>query len=154
MRPSRAALESVGIMFHEVSALLRHRADLLLQGRIDELVSGYLCPLPVDLRDQRLIVRTAAEGRAILSLLRAALLARGVVALRPTVVAIDLPRGGRFRVWVDWEELSLPGRETRRSSVVHYCRVTPSGPVTEMLSYTRLSMPELSPQFAELALSA
>jgi hypothetical protein len=141
-------------MFHQVSALLCHRADLLLQGRIDELLTGYDCPLPVDLGDQRLIVRSAAEGWAILSLLRAALLSRGVVALRPTVVAIDLPRGGRFRTWVDWEELSLPGGEMRRSSAVHYCRVTPTGPVTEMLCYTRLSMPELNPQFADLALSA
>lgn len=141
-------------MFHKVSAHLRHRADLLLQGRIDELVTAYHCPLPVELGDKRLIVCTVDEGHAMLTLLRTALLARGVVALRPTVVAMDLPRAGRFRVWVDWQELALPAQETRTSSVVHYCRISPAGPVTEMLCYTRLSMPELNPQFAGLALSA
>ncbi|MCX7287448.1 MAG: hypothetical protein NTW20_07750 [Rhodobacterales bacterium] len=141
-------------MFHEISAQLRHRADLLLQGRIDELVTSYHCPLPLELGDRRLIVCTVEEGLAMLSLLRAALLSRGVVALRPTVVALDLPRNGRFRAWVDWQEVALSAQETRTSSSVHYCRITPSGPVTEMLCYTRLSMPELNPQFAELALSA
>lgn len=141
-------------MFHEISAHLRHRADLLMQGRIDELIAVYTCPLPLELGDRRLIVCTVQEGRAMLSLLRAALLSRGVVALRPTVVAMDLPRGGRFRVWVDWEEAALPVEATRTSSAVHYCRITPRGPVTEMLCYTRLSMPELDPQFAGLALSA
>ena len=141
-------------MFHQISAHLRHRADLLLQGRIDELVAAYHCPLPIELGDRRLIVRSVDEGRAMLFLLRTALLARGVVALRPTVVALDLPRGGRFRVWVDWQEVAQSALDTRTSSSVHYCRVTPAGPVTEMLCYTRLSMPELNPQFAELALSA
>ncbi len=142
------------MMFQEVSTHLRHRADLLMQGRIDELVTAYHCPLPIELGDRRLIVLSVDEGRAMLSLLRAALLARGVVALRPTVVAVDLPRGGRFRAWVDWQELARSDKESRTSSSIHYCRITPAGPVTEMLCYTRLSMPELYPQFAELALSA
>lgn len=141
-------------MFHEVSAHLRHRADLLLQGRFDELVTAYHCPLPIELGDRRLIVRSVEEGRAMLSLLRAALLTRGVIALQPTVVAMDLPRDGRFRVWVDWKESAVPADQTRTSSAAHYCRITPAGPVTEMLCYSRLSMPELNPQFAELALSA
>ena len=141
-------------MFHQISTHLRHRADLLMQGRIEELVPAYQCPLMVELGDRRLVVRTAEEGRSMLTLLRSALLARGVVALRPTVVAVDLPRRGRFRAWVDWQELAFPVEATRMSSAVYYCRVTPAGPVTEMLCYTRLSMPELNPQFADLALSA
>lgn len=141
-------------MFQDVSAQLRHRADLLMQNRIDELVSFYQCPLPIELGDSRLIVRTTEEGRSMLSLLRSALLERGVFALRPTVVAMDLPRDGRFRLWVDWTEIAPTLADTRMSSAVYYCRATPRGPVNEMLCYTRLSMPELNPQFAELALSA
>ena len=87
-------------------------------------------------------------------LLRAAYLERGVIALQPRVTAVDLPRAGRFRVWVDWHELAIPADESRLSSAIYYCRSTPAGLRTEMINYTSPTMPELSPHFAALALSA
>ena len=70
------------------------------------------------------------------------------------VAMIDLPRAGRFRVWVDWQEIAFPAEASRISQAVYYCRHTALGLRTEMLNYTFLSMPELNGQFEALALSA
>jgi hypothetical protein len=141
-------------MFTQVSALLRHRAERLWNGQFDALAAQYIYPLPMYMGSSRLIVRNADEAASMLCLLRSAYLQRGVIALQPRVTALDLPREGRFRAWVDWHELAIPAEETRLSSVIYYCRMTASGVRTEMVNYTRLSMPELKPHFAALALSA
>ncbi|MCU0826548.1 MAG: hypothetical protein MUE52_03895 [Tabrizicola sp.] len=127
---------------------------MLLQGNYAPIVAQYVYPLPMYLGESRVIVRTPEEATGMLCLLRAAYLERGVVTLLPRVTAVGLPREGRFRVWVDWQELALPAEESRSSSVIYYCRSTPAGLRIEMVNYTRVSMPELNPHFAALALSA
>jgi hypothetical protein len=147
-------LKGLLAMFSHVTAHLRRRAELLLGGHFDQVAAQYLFPLPLYLGASRVIVRNAVEATDILCLLRAAYLERGVIALQPRVTAIDLPRDGRFRAWVDWHELALPVEKSRVSSVLYYCKSTPTGLRTEMINCTRSSMPELSPHFAALALSA
>ncbi|HLQ17692.1 MAG TPA: hypothetical protein VK146_01835 [Tabrizicola sp.] len=101
-----------------------------------------------------MIISSADQARIIYDHLRKAYVDRGVVMLRPSVSAIELPRAGRFRVWVDWQEIAFPAEATRISQAVYYCRVSKLGVRTEMLNYTHLSMPELNPEFEALALSA
>jgi hypothetical protein len=139
-------------MFAKVQAQLRNRADLLLTGRLEELAQQYRYPLPLFLGKSRLIVRNADDGRAMLGVLRQAFRDRGVHAIQPEVVAVDMPTSDRVRFWVDWHEIAPDA--TRVSSALYYSRLTPDGMRTEMVSYTRLSMPELNPSFAALALSA
>jgi hypothetical protein len=141
-------------MHSQIAAQLRSRGDLLLAGRIDALLSSYVFPLPVFLPEQRLVLQGPTEALAVFAILREALIRGGIVALRPNVTAVELPRSGRFRVWVDWRELAMPCGEVSTSSAIYYCRATPLGPVTEMINYTHLSMPELNQQFEALALSA
>ena len=141
-------------MFSKVASQLRNRAAWLLAGDYDRIVAQYQFPLPVHLGSSRVIVRSAAEARSMLQLQRLGFMERGVVALIPTVSAMDLPRDGRFRVWVEWHELTLPEQGPVQSSALYYCRQTPAGFRIEMVDYTRLSMPELQPHFAALALSA
>lgn len=141
-------------MFDQIAAQLRFRADSLLSGRYEGIAADYAYPLPVYLGANRIIVRTPDEAQAMLNLQHSVYLGRGVQRLTPTVKALDLPRGGRFRVWVDWREDAPDTRETRVSTAQYYCRITPAGLRIEMVNYTRLSMPEFKPHFAALALSA
>lgn len=141
-------------MHLQIAAQLRSRGDQLLAGRIDELLSAYRFPLPVFLPTQRMVLQGPEEARAVFAILRRALLQGGIVALSPQVKAVELPRGGRFRLWVDWQELAMPGGVNSTSSAIYYCRATPLGPLIEMIDYTHLSMPELNQQFQALALSA
>lgn len=148
------ALKGVSVLYSEVSAQFHNRGDLLLSGQFDALLSSYVFPLPVFLPLHRMILRSPEGVRAILGLVRGALIDRGVVAVRPQINAIDLPRAGRFRVWVDWHELAIPAAGTSISSAIYYCRQTESGLQVEMMNYTRQSMPELSTKFSAIALSA
>ena len=141
-------------MFQQAASQLCLRASWLLAGQYDRIVEQYHFPLPVYLDSSRVIVPGAPEATAMLRLQRAAFLERGVVALKPAVVAMDLPRGGRFRLWVDWSEHTQPDGPVRSSQVVYYCRQVSDSFQIEMVDYTRLSMPELRPHFAALALSA
>ncbi|RYI35176.1 MAG: hypothetical protein EON48_01260 [Acetobacteraceae bacterium] len=141
-------------MYSQVTSLLRQRGELLLSGRFDEMVDHFLYPLPVFMQTSRLLITSPDHARMIFGHLRAALVERGVVMLRPSISAIDLPRAGRFRVWVDWQEIAFPAEASRNSQAVYYCRTTELGLRTEMLNYTHLSMPELNQQFQALALSA
>jgi hypothetical protein len=142
------------MQYSQISAQLRNRAELLLSGQFDQLAASYLFPLPVFLQDSRLVIRSPDHACVIFSHLRAALQERGVVSLRPMISAVDLPRAGRFRAWVNWQELAFPAEATRVSQVVYYCRETSLGLQTEMVNYTHLSMPELNQRFVALALSA
>jgi hypothetical protein len=141
-------------MFSEVASQLRNRASWLMSEHYDRIVADYCFPLPVHLDHSRVIVRNPDEASAMLRLQRAAFLERGVISLTPSVTAMDLPRGGRFRIWVDWHEVTLSDQVSPQSKAIYYCRQTPGGFQIEMVDYTRLSMPELQTQFAALALSA
>jgi hypothetical protein len=139
------------VLYSQVIAQMRRRADGFLAGRLDDLVKDYVFPLPVDLLSTRVIARTREEGRAMLELQRNAMVERGVIALQPDVTAVDLPRAGRFRVWVDWHEITPSPEGARLSSAVYYCRFVGADLKIEMVDYIRLSSPELQPQFAALA---
>lgn len=142
------------MVYSQISALMRRRGELLLAGRTDELLATYRFPLPVYLRTARFTLATPERAWPVFAILRQYLLDRGVTALVPRISALDLPRDGRFRVWVDWNELAPCDQAVRLSSAIYYCRETPSGAVIEMVNYRRLSMPGLTPQFAALARSA
>jgi hypothetical protein len=147
-------LGSLLMLYSQISTLLRQRGELLLSGQIDQMIYDFVYPLPVFLQSNRLLITAPDHARLIFGHLRAALVARGVVLLRPKISAIDLPRGGRFRVWVDWQEIAFPAEASRISQAIYYCRTTELGLQTEMLNYTHLSMPELNQQFQALAMSA
>lgn len=142
------------MLYSQITSHLQRRGELLLSGQIDALVADFEYPLPVFLGTSRLVISAPEQACGIFDHLRKAYIERGVVMLRPTVSAIDLPRAGRFRVWVDWQEIAFPAEASRISQAVYYCRHTALGLRTEMLNYTFLSMPELNGQFEALALSA
>lgn len=140
--------------YSNLTAMLHCRGELLLCGRIEEMVASYIYPLPVYMQSRCMILQSPLDAYLVFDMLRKALVGRGVVALQPQVNAVELPRDGRFRVWADWHELAFPVEETRKSSVIYYCRQTEAGPRVEMINYTVTSMPELNQQFAALALTA
>lgn len=142
------------MLYSQVLTHFQRNGALLLSGQFDRLAASYHYPLPMFLHSSRLVLHTPDQASTVFQHLREALVGRGVVALRPKVSAIDLPRAGRFRVWVDWQEIVFPAEATRISQAVYYCRDTGIGLQTEMVNYTHLSMPELDRQFAALALSA
>ena len=142
------------MLYAQITSQLQRRGELLLSGQIDALIADFDYPLPVYLGSRQMVITSPIQAWYIFDHLRKAYVERGVVMLRPKVSAIDLPRAGRFRIWVDWHEIAFPAEATRISQAVYYCRESALGLRTEMLNYTHLSMPELNGQFEALALSA
>jgi hypothetical protein len=151
---AQTALEAYFMQYSQVTSFMAERGELMLSGDMDTIATAYIYPLPVFLTNRRLVVGAPYQASAMLRLQRLSMIRRGVVAVRPKVTAIDVPRNGRFRVWVDWLELAIPSEGTRSSSAIYYCSNQPSGPKIEMINYTRLSAPELEPQLAALSMSA
>ena len=141
-------------MFSQIASQLRTRAEWLLAGQFDGIVAEHRFPLPVDFGDNRLVVRTADEARMLLGHLSATYAGRGVTSLLPTITAVDLPRGGRFRIWADWHAATHPGSPKHLASVVYFCRQVPAGMRIEMVDCTCLLIPDLRPELVALALSA
>lgn len=148
------AARGVETMYSRVSKHFADRADRLIRGQLDHLVQDHVYPLPMHLAANRIVLRNPDEARAVYGLLRQEMLDRGVTRLSPVVSAIDIPRKGRFRVWVDWHKEGGESVDGQGSSAIYCCRDTPAGLRIEMIAYINLSMPELNPRFAALALSA
>lgn len=142
------------VKYSQVTAHMRRRGDAFLAGRLDDVLKDYVFPFPLDIQTTRVVVQTPQEARAILELQRTKLLQRGVFAMRPEVTALDMPTAGRFRIWVDWHEHAPLPESARLSSSLYYCRAQGSELKIEMIDCFRLSMPELRPELAALALSA
>ena len=120
-------------MFELVDSLMQWRASLLLEGRVDDLVREVLFPFALYVGGAWMIF---ASGDALAQYLAETLKSRpdrGIVRLTTRVVAMDMPRDGRFRVWVEHSDHTAAGLAADRYISLHYCRETARGIQTEML---------------------
>lgn len=140
--------------FAPLLTLLRNRSEWLLSGQLDPVVASFTYPLPIFAASRRIVLTNPDQALSFCRHVHGALGQRGVVALHPKVIAVELPRGGRFRAWVDWYELALPVTGTRLTSAVYYMRAGASGPRTEMIAYQCARQSDCAAQFEDFALSA
>lgn len=138
----------------QILAHFRTQGERLIAGDLASIALQYAFPLPIHFPNDLTVAFSPEQSTAILEKRRQDLVARGVVALRPNITAVDLPREGRFRVWVDWKERTATGTEMLGSSVIYYCRAKASGLQTEMIQYIHVSEPGQSVTQEDLALSA
>jgi hypothetical protein len=148
------ALKGVSMPVSLISAHLSRRGDLLLSGRIETLLSTYSFPLPVFLEERLLLIGSEDHAREILGHVRLSLTARGIGRMQPKVTAVELPRAGRYRVWVDWHEPGAAPDGPGLSQAIYYCRDTEDGLRIEMVNYTRLGQRGRNQQIEVLALTA
>lgn len=124
-----------------VSAHFQDQAARLLAGDLRRISQEYSFPLPIHFPNDLAIAYDPEARSRILEQRRAELVARGVVALKPTITAMELPRSGRFRVWIDWKERTHCGTESPESSAIYYCCSANGDLRTEMIQYTHVSLP-------------
>ena len=130
-------------MFQKIEKAMQHRADLLASGQIGELVKHYLYPLVLYLGEQQKVVDGPDEMVGIFKELQQDHQSRGVTHLVAEVAAMDLPRQGRFRAWVSYHEKGVDLSNLSRRDVVHYCRGTEQGILTEMVEYDHCAIPQI-----------
>lgn len=147
------ALKGVSMSVSLIAAHLSRRGDLLLSGQIDTLLSTYAFPLPVFLEERLLLIGSEEQAREILGHLRLSLKDRGIRTMQPKVTAVELPRAGRFRVWVDWTEVGASSGGPCLAQAIYYCRESEAGLQIEMVNYTQLGR-RRNGQIEVLALTA
>lgn len=129
-------------MYRSLMHHLQWRNDLLLSGRYQELSQLYLLPQALYLSGNPWVLRNTADTVAAMACLHQMLRDRQILSRTPVIKAVELPRQGRFRAWVRWDEGSAEPAQSRTSEMVYYFRETPDGPRTEMVEFTSLCLPE------------
>lgn len=137
----------------QVLAHFQVQSDLLLAGALEGFGAMFTLPLPIHYPGGLTVVRPEA-GADFLMRMRNELVHRGIVGMRPVIAAMELPRAGRFRVWIDWQEITASGAAIPGSRIVYFCRNSVDGLRTEMMQYTHLSSPGLVAAPEKLPLSA
>lgn len=122
-------------MYARLQDLLQWRMSLFLTGRHGDLAQEYLYPFPIYTGGRQQVVRSAADMEATFGRLHKMSKARDIARIETWVVAIELPRGGRFRVWVAHRDFGSAGELLGSGQIVHYCRMTDAGIKTEMSDY-------------------
>ncbi len=122
-------------MFSRLQDLMQWRASLLMSGKFRELAEEYLYPLPVYLGGRQQVLRNKAEMETALRRLSVIAKSSGITRIDATVRALELPRAGRFRVWISHRDFGPEGQLRGGGQFVHYCRLTDLGIKTEMSDY-------------------
>lgn len=122
-------------MFSRLQELLHWRLSLLMSGRHQDLAQEYVYPFPLYMAGHQHVLRTPDEMVEMLGRLQALTDGMGVTRIEPRLCAVELPREGRFRIWVSHRNFDAIGRATGGGDYVHYCRHTEAGIKTEMSDY-------------------
>ena len=130
-------------MFSALQDRLLWRAGLLLSGRIEDYCREYPVPTPIYLQDKLLPITSSDQMLQAANHLRKLFLRRGVLHIQPKVAAVELPRKGRFRVWVNWLEFAQDSVNNAASQSIYYLQQTDHDFRTEMVNWPAMSMPEL-----------
>lgn len=129
------------LMFQKVQDHLHWRSGMLFKGRYDELASTYLLPHVVYLENRILAQPRIADVIRFLAHLHAQSLARKVTACTIRLTAVEVPRAGRFRAWVQIADVIGGDTGETPTEAVYYFHQTAQGFRTEMMDFTRLAIP-------------
>ncbi len=130
-------------MYDKVCALIQWRSDLAMAGRFDDLAREFALPLVMYLEDRRMVVQSHEQLAGFLVRLQEARRASGVVQVQSGLTALELPRNGRFRIWVRHHQMDGLGRSMSYSDAVYYTCETPQGLRTEIAEFSTCSVPEI-----------
>ena len=117
--------------------MIQSHFDLIESGQIAKAMLDYDFPLAMQVNETMIICPSAEAYAARLTDLLATMQGAGNGLPKLRIVAIELPRHGRFRVWIDWSVINADGTQTVANRSIFYCRMQqtkgPSQPLIEML---------------------
>ncbi len=109
-------------MFSRMQALLNDLTLCFERGDFAGVIGHYDFPLPLELEDRKFLLTRPAEMEHLLrDLLRARKRAR-FFSTDAEIMALELPRRARFRVWVRYHHLDSVGAVLDQSDRIFHCR--------------------------------
>jgi hypothetical protein len=118
-----------------------YRATALSSGRYDLLALEYTYPLTIFIQGEMLVAAQPEDVIKFYAGFHTAMTEEGLNSLVGKVTAEDLPRNGRFRIWTNWSAVCQAGTLRQIAATVCYCRILSSVVVTEMVEFSRLTLP-------------
>jgi hypothetical protein len=103
------------------------------------LTEDFVFPLPVQVEDQLMVIHTADQMSTALAAYHAQNIAEDLTPSRPQIIAIDIPRNGRFRLWVDWVYGEGAQKDQVRTKNLYFCSVFGNRLQIEMVQYLRIA---------------
>ncbi len=132
-----------------VTAFFGLLGDQFVQGRLEDLASRWAFPCPLEVQGELVVMRSPEVFVTYLGQQRAAALARGLTAMTPRISAIEMPRQGRFRVWLRWVLHYGDHVEEEDHGMVYFVAAAPNGRLTiEMMDVVQLPSNLVSAQSA------
>lgn len=139
-------------------ARVQHFADRLARNLmtddLDHILSDHDFPLPLHLEDRFILIEQPCDFSALMGEIQHLRAEAGISISLPEVVAVELPRAGRFRAWVRWHHRSAEACGRGHSDYVYYLHERGSDLAIEMLHITHLSITGLRDWRTEMRRSA
>ena len=120
-------------MYEKMRLLMQWHSDLMNTGRFEDLAREYRLPMVIYRGAIQLVVHDVDQLVAYFKECLSARRARGVMDVRIVVTAVDLPRNGRFRVWLQHHERDALGVVVAQVDVIQYLRESNQDLLCEMV---------------------
>jgi hypothetical protein len=130
-----------------VTAFFGLLGEAFAAGRLEEMARSWSFPCPIEVHGELVVMRGPEVLQAHLADLRAAL--QGLTGMTPRIAAIEMPRSGRFRVWLHWVLHFGDHVEEEDHGTVYFMASLPDGRLTiEMMDVVRLYSDRAKAQIA------
>jgi hypothetical protein len=138
-------------MYHRIQALVSRMAEQFNTANFLGLAEVYVFPLPVQVNGQLVVLQTSGAMVEALAHYHRQNTAQGLAPSNPQIVALDLPRNGRFRLWVDWTYGANAGPNAARTQNLYYCSAIGARIQIEMVQFLNVAAkgPIMQPAIAE-----
>lgn len=122
-------------MMRQVNEMLDRHAAMYTTGTFADVTRYYSFPLAVHVQDELLVKPTGTDYERALRRMVDGYKHNGVLQVAWRISAIDLPRGGRFRVWTAWDHIHADRVHPAACQVAQYCRMQDNRLTVEMIHF-------------------
>jgi len=122
-----------------VTSFFTQLGALFVQGRFTEMAAFWSFPCPLEIGGDLVVMRDPAMLADHFAHQHVQARQDGLTAMIPRIAAIEMPRQGRFRVWLRWQyefaDLCVPDEA---ASLYYMARTSRGGLTIEMMDLVRL----------------
>jgi hypothetical protein len=126
-------------MHQLANAMVERFATRFNAGDLLSMTEDFVFPLPVQVQEKLALIHRPADMVALFECCRAAIAPQGLKPSHPRIIAMDLPRKGRFRLWVDWSCHAFPTPDQVHTKNIYYCSFIGSRIQVEMVQYLHIA---------------
>ncbi|MEO0390661.1 MAG: hypothetical protein AAF218_06940 [Pseudomonadota bacterium] len=129
----------------ELQTYFETHAAQMLNSDLQSAAARLAFPAAIYIGKHLMVLSRAEDAEAALHVFQRTLVFNGVRHMHCEVDAVELPRAGRQRAWVQWSYQNAAGQELRRDQVMYVLRNAdaPHTAQIEMMEYTALAFPAL-----------